>query len=78
MLRHDGFGDVPVTGQEHACVLANSGKKILSLGGLLACTMSRSQAFGVLFETLDTEEFGADRFFQRGRTGGGGRGDLQL
>jgi hypothetical protein len=40
--------------------------------------MSRSQALGVLFETLDTEEFGADRFFQRGRTGGDGGGDLQL
>jgi hypothetical protein len=77
-LRHDGFGDVPVPGQEHARVLANSGEEIPFLGRLFSGAMGRSQALGVLLETLDGEELGADRFFQRGRTGGDGGGYLQL
>jgi hypothetical protein len=78
VLRQDGRGDVPVPGQENAGVLANPGEEVPPPGGLPGGAMGSGQAFGMLLQALDAEELGADRFFQRGRAGEGGGGELQL
>jgi hypothetical protein len=52
--------------------------EIPSFRGLLGDLMGRGQALGVLLQALDAEKFGADRLFQRGRTGDDAGGDLQL
>jgi hypothetical protein len=60
------FGNVPVCGQKYPCVLVDPGEEIPSSGELLGSALGRGQALGMLLQTLDTEDLGADRFFPQG------------
>jgi hypothetical protein len=77
VFRHRGVRDVPVAGQKHLRVVANPGEEIASLDGLFGAAMGRRQALGVLLQTLDAEQLGADRLFRPGSIGDDGGGGLQ-